>query len=233
MPRNQSEIAYEHLRRKIFRRELAPGARVRYGPVGREIGMSATPIREAIGRLASEGLVDLVPQAGAVVKRPTRADAVEVFELREAIEPFAAAKACHLIGRRQVNALQATLEAMRTALGIARSGRQVERAEAASFDEADLRFHLILLEAADNRRMLKAVGDSHLLTGIIGADRHDYDAEVLEMTIEDHAAILAGLRERDPEGVSRAMLTHLRNSRQLTLSRLAERSGTPFFPPAN
>ena len=105
MSRNQSEIAYEHLRRKIFHRELPAGARVRYGPVGKEIGMSATPIREAIGRLASEGLVELVPQSGAVVKQPTREDAAEVYEMREAIEPFAAAKACPLIGRRQIKRL--------------------------------------------------------------------------------------------------------------------------------
>ena len=61
MIKNQSEIAYEIIRRKILDRELRPGAKVRYGPLGVEIGMSATPIREAIGRLASDGLVDLVP----------------------------------------------------------------------------------------------------------------------------------------------------------------------------
>lgn len=233
MSRNQSEIAYEHLRRKIFTRELVPGAKVRYGPLGREIGMSATPIREAIGRLASEGLVELVPQTGAIVRRPTREDAAEVYEMREAIEPFAAAKACHLIGRRQLKTLEATVEAMQTTLATARPGASLARAEAAAFDEADLRFHVTILEAADNRRMLKAVGDFHLLTGIIGADRHDYDAEVLEMTIEDHAAILAALRERHPEAVSRAMLVHIRNSRQLTLSRLANHNGSPHFPLPN
>ena len=69
MSRNQSDIAYDFLRDKLIRRELPSGTRVRYGPLGDEIGMSATPVREAIGRLASEGLVDLVPQSGAVVKQ--------------------------------------------------------------------------------------------------------------------------------------------------------------------
>ncbi len=233
MSRNQSEIAYEYLRQKIFNRELIAGSRVRYGPVGKEIGMSATPIREAIGRLASEGLVELVPQSGAVVKRPTREDAAEVYEMREAIEPFAAAKACQLIGVRQMKTLDTTLEVMRSVHARSLAGREVGREGAASFDQADLRFHLTILEAAHNRRMLKVVGDFHLLTGIIGADRHDYDAEVLEMTIDDHAAILGGLRERDPEKVRRAMVTHIRNSRQLTLSLLAEGQPAPVFPLPN
>lgn len=233
MSRNQSEIAYEHLRRKIFNRELPAGARVRYGPVGKEIGMSATPIREAIGRLASEGLVELVPQSGAIVKRPTREDAAEVYEMREAIEPFAAAKACHLVGVRQLKTLEDTLDAMREVHARALVGRSIDRGAAAAFDQADLRFHLTILEAADNRRMLKVVGDFHLLTGIIGADRHDYDAEVLEMTIDDHASILAGLRERDPDQVRRAMVTHIRNSRQLTLSLLADGQPVPVFPVPN
>ena len=230
MGRNQSEIAYDHLRKKIFHREFPPGSRIRYGPVGKEIGMSATPIREAIGRLASEGLVELVPQSGAIVKRQTREDAAEVYEMREAIEPFAAAKACQLIGVRQLKTLENSVAAMRTVLAESRAGTTTGREASNRFDESDLRFHLTILEAADNRRMLKVVGDFHLLTGIIGADRHDYDTDVLEMTIDDHASILAALKDRDSESVRRAMLTHIRNSRQLTLSLLSGAESSPGFP---
>lgn len=230
MSRNQSEIAYEFLRRKIFHRELPPGSRVRYGPVGKEIGMSATPIREAIGRLASEGLVELVPQSGAIVKRQTKEDAAEVYEMREAIEPFAAAKACQLIGFRQLKTLEASLEVMKTVFEKSRAGNFTGKEASNRFDEADLRFHLTILEAADNRRMLKAVGDFHLLTGIIGADRHDYDSDVLEMTIDDHGAIFAGLRDRDSDAVRRGMITHIRNSRQLTLSLLDGVASSSVFP---
>ena len=168
--------------------------------------------------------------SGAVVKRPTREDAAEVYEMREAIEPFAAAKACPLIGRGQIKGLEKALAVMREIWRATSGGKAPAPRDTVTFDEADLRFHLTLLEAADNRRMLKAVSDYHLLTGIIGADRHDYEAEVLEMTIEDHAAILDGLKERDPERVRRAMTTHIRNSRQLTLSLLNPASDTPGFP---
>jgi DNA-binding GntR family transcriptional regulator len=194
--------------------------------------MSATPIREAIGRLASEGLVELVPQSGAVVKTLTREDAIEVYEMREAIEPFAAAKACQFIGARQLRILRATLDTMKSVRATVVAGESIGAQKTAAFDQADLQFHLTILESVDNRRMLKAVGDFHLLTGIIGADRHDYDAEILEMTVDDHDAILDALQQHQPEQVRHAMVTHIRNSRQLTLSRLSDgRSVLPFPSP--
>lgn len=220
MNRNQSDIAYEFLRQKLLNRELQPGARVRYGPLGVEIGMSATPVREAIGRLASEGLVDLVPQSGAIVKRPTRNDAIEVFEMREAIEPFAAAKASQLIGVLQLKTLQATIQTMQSIQDKVASRKSVGKRHASQFDKADLDFHLTILRSTDNRRMQKAVSDYHVLTEIIGADRHAYGADILEMTIEDHLAILQGLKQRDADSTQNAMLTHIRNSRQLTLEGL-------------
>ncbi|MFH1299438.1 MAG: GntR family transcriptional regulator [Planctomycetota bacterium] len=220
--KNQSEIAYEVLRQKLLNREFAPGARVRYGPLGDEIGMSATPVREAIGRLASEGLIELVPQLGAVVKRPTLTDTTELFEMREAIEPYAAAKASQLIVATQLKALQVTLNTMAklhlSVLGGKVNGQDV----AAKFDQSDLKFHQTILDAIDNHRMLKVVGDFHLLTEIIGADRHSYHADVLEMTIRDHTMILEGLKKRDAELTRKAMLKHIRNSHQLTLSRLQD-----------
>ncbi len=218
MRENQSDIAYSYLRQKISRRELAGGTKVRYGPLGKEIGMSATPIREAIGRLANEGLVELVPQVGAIIKTPTREDALEVFEMREAIEPFAAAKACEYISVAQLRALAATLDTMRKF----RSKRTARKKAAQDFDNADLQFHLTILEAAANERMLKAVSDFHLLTAIIGSERHDYSAEITDLTIEDHEAIYQALRNRTPDEVRLAMLTHIRNSRQITLSLLKQ-----------
>lgn len=216
--KNQSDVAYEVLRQKLFNRELAPGTRVRYGPLGNEIGMSATPVREAIGRLASEGLVELVPQLGAVIKRPDMSDTTELFEMREAIEPFAAAKASQLVTRKQLQGLQATLDTMKKLRDSVSSGKVNGREIAVKFDQSDLKFHQTILGAIDNHRMLKVVGDFHLLTEIIGADRHSYNVDVLEKTISDHTKILEGLKKRDAELTRKAMATHIRNSYQLTLS---------------
>lgn len=77
MAENHSVRAYRHIRRMLLDGDVAPGARLCYGSIGREIGISATPVRAAVGQLASEGLVELVPQLGAVVRRLTRQEAIE------------------------------------------------------------------------------------------------------------------------------------------------------------
>lgn len=222
MSRNQSEIAYDYLRQKILNREIKAGSRVRYGPIGKEIGMSATPIREAIGRLATEGLVELVPQSGAIIRIPTREDVIEVYELREAIEPFAAAKATQLMGRKQLKSLKETLDEMKAILAKSKKKKLKVDVNKVAFDQADMKFHATILEAANNRRMLNAVSDSQVLTSVFGTERHNYEVEVLEMTIEDHQAIFEGFKNRDSEDVRKAMLAHIINSRQLTLSFLNE-----------
>ncbi len=220
MNRNQSDIAYDYLREKLLTRELVPGTRVRYGPIGLQIGMSATPVREAIGRLASEGLVELVPQTGAVVKQPSRTDVTELYELRESIESFATAKAAEKISEEQLKQLDATLRTMREVYLSVPRRRAIEREQIKAFDRADLLFHEVILEAANNSRMMKAVKDYHLLTAIIGTDRHSYHTSVLEQTIKDHFAIFHALQQRNVEHARQAATKHIRHSLQLTLTNL-------------
>src|SRR5690606_21017471 len=93
--------AYQYLRSRLIAGDFEPGTRLLYGPIGKEIGVSATPVREAAGRLANEGLVELVPQIGAVVRTMGRDELIEVYEVREIIEPGAAA-----IAARKANADQ-------------------------------------------------------------------------------------------------------------------------------
>ena len=136
--------------------------------------------------------------------------------MREAIEPFAAAKAAQLISRLQLKSLQQSLDVI-SDLGEVAADDSLNDQQTRAFDDADLEFHLAILQAGENSRMLKIVSDYHVLTEIIGVPRHAYSADVIAMTVEDHSAILNGLRQRDSSAARDAMLTHIRNSRQLTL----------------
>lgn len=220
MSRNQSDIAYDYLREMLLTRELVPGTRVRYGPIGLQIGMSATPVREAIGRLASEGLVELVPQTGAVVKQPSRSEVTQLYELRDAIESYATAKAAEKITDDQLKQLDGTLQTMREVFLSVPRRRTIVREQIKVFDRADLCFHEVILEAGQNNRMMKAVKDYHLLTAIIGTDRHSYHSSVLEQTIKDHFAIYHALQQRNAEQARQAASKHIRHSLLLTLANL-------------
>lgn len=221
MSENQSQRAYSHIRRKLLDGSVDPGSRLSYGPIGKEIGVSATPVREAIGQLASEGFVELVPQLGAIVRKLTRDEAVEFYELREALESYAAERLAVRCGERQLAALGENLEQSAALLGrVGAGGKAVASPGVAKrFHALDLAFHMTIIEAAGNRRMLKVVGDSHILTRIFNADRHAFSAEILAATQAEHEEIAAAIRARDATGARDAMRRHIRNSLDLTLSR--------------
>ncbi len=220
MADNHSQRAYRHLRQKLLDGSVPPGSRLSYGSIGREIGVSATPVREAVGQLASEGFVELVPQLGAIVRTLTREEAIELYELREALETFAVRRAAERMAPRQLAELDGNLHASAELVEkVRRSGKKAAaKSVSAPFHALDLAFHMILLETAGNRRMLKVVGDSHILTRIFQADRHPFRLDILETTQAEHESIATAIRNRDGAATEEAMRLHIRNSLDLTLA---------------
>ena len=193
--------------------------------------MSATPVREAVGQLASEGFIDLVPQLGAVVRVLTRDEAVDLFETREALESYAAGKAAERISDWQLSELEGNLAEMKTLFeGVESSGKPVADARTAKrFHALDLSFHMNIIEAARNRRILKTVGDSHILTRIFEADRHSFDVEILKNTLEEHQLIFKAVAGRDPDAAGEAMSRHIQNSLNLTLAHRDREGGDRWW----
>ena len=220
MTDNQSQRAYRHIRQKLLDGSVPPGSRLSYGLIGKEIGISATPVREAVGQLASEGFVDLVPQLGAIVRELTRDEAIELYELREALESFAARRAAERISDRLLEELDRILFASASIVAKVRlSGTETaNRVVATQFHTLDLAFHMTIIEASRNRRMLKVVGDSHILTRIFQADRHAFRLDILEATRAEHEAIATAIRSRDANAAHDTMQRHIRNSLDLTLT---------------
>lgn len=201
--------------------DVVPGARLSYGSIGREIGVSATPVREAVGQLASEGLIELVPQLGAVVRSLTREEAVELYETREALESYAAGKAALRIGAEALAALGKNLQTSKAIVERVHKSARVtaDRTTADRFHRLDLAFHMTIIEASGNRRMVKTVGDSHILTRIFDASRHGFELEVLDTTLADHEQIYQALAKGSSAGAQKAMAKHIQNSLSQTLAR--------------
>lgn len=220
MSENHSQKAYQHLRQKLLDGSVSPGSRLSYGMIGKEIGVSATPVREAVGQLASEGFIELVPQLGAIVRELTREEAVELYEIREALETFAIRRAAESPDARLLHELKCNLQASAELVAkVRKSGKAAAaRSIAKPFHALDLAFHMTLLEAAGNKRMLKLVGDSHILTRIFQADRHAFRLDILETTLAEHEAIAAAVQSRHSDAAAEAISLHIRNSLALTLA---------------
>jgi len=214
-----SQRAYHHLQQKLISGELRAGSVVSEQSLATEIGMSRTPVREAIRTLEQEGVLEQVPRFGTRVRTLERRDLVELYELREAVEPFAVAKAA-------ASALPEDILSLRRVCDeLGRLARELQKSQMPSLDapqmqrllSADLGFHLMLLRAAGNHRMMKIVSESRLLTGIFGTQRQAHTAQVLEQTQREHAAILDAVERADSKAAARAMTLHIRASKHQAL----------------
>ncbi|TWU11009.1 HTH-type transcriptional repressor CsiR [Allorhodopirellula heiligendammensis] len=218
--------AYQYLRNRLISGDFEPGTRLLYGPIGKELGVSATPVREAAGRLANEGLVDLVPQIGAVVRTIGRAELIEIYEVREIIEPGAAAIAARKATADQIASIEAELTKMYAAAadqersGTDVAGREIKR----EFDRADLSFHMRSLEATGNRAIVQTATHSHALIRVFGIRKNIHDADSMKLTCAQHQAILDAIASHDADAAAAAALEHIQYGLMLYL-KLMEQLG--------
>ena len=211
------ETAYHYIQQKILKGELAAGALISEAALAKELGASRTPIREAIGQLAAEGFLEQSPSRGTAVVQLTRNDIIDLYELREALEVYAAGKVARLGVPPGEAARLRELAAvpLRLREELIRSGKQrLDDAQMAEFIAVDLAFHTLLIRCAGNPRILKVVNDTRLLIRIFAMRRQGHDAEQLKQIHSFHRRIVeAVLKGRDQEAM-RLERDHIRASRQ-------------------
>lgn len=225
MTSTHAQLAYQNLRSRLIAGEFLPGSRIPYGPIGQELGISATPVREAMGLLANEGFVELVPQLGAVVRTISRDELVELYEMREAIEPYAAAKASQRASESQIAAIDRTVKRMTTLTEkVQRSkSKLASKREADEFEKADLAFHMLIIDATGNQTMVRTCESSNALVRVFATERHAYDVEIMKSTCNDHASIWDAIRSGNSELAHDAMQTHIAAGLELTLKTIETR----------
>lgn len=221
----QRDHAYRHIRQKLMEGAFPAGARLSPTALAREIGVSHTPIREAISLLQSEGLVVHSAHRGAFVKEANRQDLVDLIEMRAILECQAAALAARRISPAQLRELEEAWHGL----------RQV----AARFDVppgtdprellqewllTDLVFHMVLVRAAGNQHVIRVIEDLRIMTQMFGyrsdppaawADPAAFAAENLRV----HRDVYEAVHRHDAKAARRAMLVHMRRARKNLLIR--------------
>ena len=189
------------LRDRILKGELSPGDRLMEIPLAEKLGVSRTPVREAIRLLEREGLAITIPRRGAQVARMTEKDLSDVLEVREALDELAAEKACKNMNDEIIEKLSAAMDEFKRA---ARSD------DIKVIVEADEAFHHIIYEAADNPRLLSIVDN---LKEQMYRFRFEYirGEDSYDTLISEHLSIIEGLKKKDVDFVKKMMHTHLQN----------------------
>ena len=198
-PRALYEEVAELLRQRIYRRELEPGSWIDELKIAEEYGISRTPLREALKVLAAEGLVTMKVRRGAYVTEVSEQDLHNVYHLLGLLESDAAG----VVATKATAAEQQELQALHDELEAAATDRD-------RFFALNERFHMRLLEIADNRWRDQMVAD---LRKVMKLNRQNslLKSGRIEESLAEHRTIIAALRRRDAAGAAKAMQAHFRN----------------------
>jgi len=191
---------YDHLRGEILDGRLEPGAELAEVALSEQLGVSRGPLREAISRLAAEGLVTVRPRRGAVVRSLSEEEFLELYQVREALERMAVKLAVPRLTNEDFEALAAVNAAM---------DEHAARDEVEEFFRANLAFHARFLEACGNKKLQEVYGQ---LLDQVG--RYRMRSLILRgnlgRSVSEHAAILRAAKRGDAERAAQLMADHIR-----------------------
>ncbi len=191
--------AYQYLRGTVLSDPAVSGTFINEQAVATEVGISRTPVREALLMLAAEDLVQLVPHRGAFVAPVPGREIAEMMQARGVIETWAAATSL-AAGNAPVQAMAAVLEQQRAI---------VDQGDAKEFIELDSQFHVLLVAAAGNSvlgRLYENLRAKHVLLGIVALQRSETRRQDV---LVEHQAIVDGLATGESEAAEKAILGHL------------------------
>ena len=206
-PRSLRDQVYDRLRAAILTGDLAPGTPIIEADIAATLGASRTPVREALRRLESEGMLEPRGHRGSVVRELHLDEVVCIFEIREALETLAARRASRRMSDRDYAELERLIERM---------SRFVD--DPSEMERLDTAFHDYILAHADGHRLKRMLGD-------LRSDIQPWrvialsTSERRRATIEEHAAIVRAMRSQDEAEVARATLRHIDNTRVSVLSK--------------
>ncbi len=198
------DVVFNTLRKAILRGELKPGERLMEIALANRLGVSRTPVREAIRMLEQEGLVIMIPRKGAQVAQITMKDLNDVLEVRLGLEELAMQFACKRITQEEIGEMKQALEEIE---------RLQEAEDVTALAEADVAFHDIIYKATDNKRLNQIINN-------VREQMYRYRVEYLKDSrtrgtlLKEHREIYEAVVGRDEERAKACIRCHIMNQQQ-------------------
>ena len=198
------DVVFNTLRKAILKGELKPGERLMEIALAERLGVSRTPVREAMRKLELEGLVVMIPRRGAQVANITEKDLNDVLEVRIALENLSIENACARMTEEQLAELK-------------RAGRYFEETikegNLVKLAEADVAFHEVIYKASDNRRLNQVLNN---LREQIYRYRVEYlkEEETRNVLVKEHEEIYEAIKNRDVKKAQEISFRHIENQRE-------------------
>lgn len=206
------DVVFNTLRQAILTGDLKPGERLMEIHLANRLGVSRTPIREAIRKLELEGLVTMIPRRGAEVAQITEKCMSDVLEVRRALDALCAELACERIAPEGLEDLKEACE------HFSRTVRQGE-ADIKSIAQADVRLHDIIVQATGNERLVQLINN---LSEQMYRYRFEYlkDSSQHERLVEEHRIIYESLVKKDKKTASEAAKMHIDNQERAIMNQI-------------
>lgn len=209
---------YGSLLSAIVERRLGAGTALSQNKLASHLGVSRTPVREALLRLERDGLVTRLPDTGFVVATITPDEVNEACDLLELLDTFAYVRAAETLDRDQIDELLALAEILL---------ESVETGDTAAWKEADQRYHRIVIEATNNRFVAEANQQVRRRVQRFWLQEPLFDGR-LRTCAQDHATLARAMADRDENVLREAVSAHIGRMRQSVLQSL--RSVAPLIP---
>lgn len=204
------DVVFNTLRKAILTGELKPGERLLEIQLANQLGVSRTPIREAIRKLELEGLVIMMPRRGAEVAQITEKDLRDVLEVRRALDALCAELACDRITEEEKQKLKAACDEFEKA---------TNTGDATTIAAADVALHDIIVEVTGNRRLIQLINN---LSEQMYRYRFEYikDENQHNNLVEEHRMIYESIVRGDKEGAAKAAKLHIDNQESSIIKQL-------------
>ncbi|EHM09342.1 transcriptional regulator [Thermanaerovibrio velox DSM 12556] len=199
-----AEYVYSTLRREIITKQLTSGTRLPEVAIATRLKVSRTPVREALRRLASEGLVLIIPNSGARVAAPRRKEMEDAYVVREELECLAARLACANVTEKHLRRLEECVADEERAFG----ERNLE-----AYLEINEAFHRIIADASGNRVLREYVENILARTNVYIVFYDPFYVVESNPSVQEHRLIIEALRARDAQEAVERMRSHIRLSK--------------------
>ena len=198
------DVVFNTLRQAILRGELKPGERLMEIQLANKLGVSRTPIREAIRMLEQEGLAVTIPRKGAEVAKMTEKDMEDVLQIREALDELAAKIACEQISEEQLEELVATMHEFE---------ESTKTDNVKKIAEADVKFHDIIYQSTGNPKLVNMLNN---LREQMYRYRLEYikDKTTHERLVQEHNRIIDAMQLGNVKEAKAAIKLHVENQEE-------------------
>jgi DNA-binding GntR family transcriptional regulator len=214
---------------QVLSGDVPVGTHLRQEALAEEFGVSRTPVREALRHLQATGLVELLPNRGAVVRGPSAREIREAYEVRAELEGLAAELAAGRISDRDLVRLreaQALFRESVATLIARRAQRPAPWRDESVWVRANDLFHQAILDAAANARLSDTIADLHRsFPRDLTWAALSQSSRLLAENVEQHEAILDAIEQRDPAEARRRMIEHVRSAGELVTLHFDQSTG--------